>query len=259
MQGSRIIGGVLGVLIVLLIFIIPLPALMPALVIDILWGLNLILGLLLLPKYFLIITIFGLSIQFSFARLILTRGEAFDGIIIRALSSLILYPDGIPSRITVAIIVAILTIVIALIVAKFCTRIRVIAARFTLMAPPLRLMAIDAEYSSGSITKEEAIARRDAFQHENGFYESMDVVSKFIYGSSKISLVITAASIMGGIAIGTFLHGETIYSAMMTYMPLSLGNGFLAQFLCLMQIIAGTIAVRERLVNTPDKRNYIIF
>jgi flagellar biosynthesis protein FlhA len=98
---------------------------------------------------------------------------------------------------------------------------------------------------SGTITEEEAIARRNDLQRESDFYGAMDGASKFISGYEKACLFFTALSIIDGIAIGTLLKGETIYNAMMIYMPLSLCNGFLALFICLLEsIIAGIVVTR---------------
>jgi len=248
------ISGALALMVILLL-LIPFPALL----LDILWGLNLILFLLtlldilyskkiedflLLPTWLLILTGFGFLIQISFTRLILTDGEAFNSRIIRTLSSLMILSGGIQGLITEVTVFLIFTMVRALVADKACTRISEVAARFTLDSLPGKQMAIDAEYSSGAITEKEATAKRNALQRESDFYGAMDGLSKFIFGNFKASLFITAVSIIGGIVISTLLKGETIYSVMMTYISLSLCNGLLAQFLGFMEsIIAGAIVI----------------
>jgi len=264
LKGSFVIIG--GVLMVILVLFIPFPAL----ILDIIWGLNLLLLLLtfllilhfkkvndfsLLPTCLLLLTIFSLLIQISFTRLILTKGETFDGWIIRTLSSLMIGSGGIIGLITGAIIFIIFTIAVALIFTKACTRVSEVAARFTLDSLPGKQMAIDAEYASGTITEEEAIARRNALQRESDFYGAMNGASKFISCYEKACLFITTLSIIGGIAIGTLFKGETIYNAMMTNIPISLGNGFLALFICLMEsIIAGIAVTKAVIANEQNKK-----
>jgi len=256
------------VLMVILVLLVPLPALL----LDILWGLNLILILLtlifsvtwysgkdgyfsLLPSWLLILTVSGLLIQISLTRLILTYGEAFDSRIIRTLSSLMILSGGIIGLIAGVTIFLIFTTVGVLVAVKACTRISEVAARFALDSCVCKDMAIDVEYSSGAITEKEATAKRDALQRESDFYGAMDGLSKFISGNFKASLFFTAVGIIGGIAIGTLLKGETTYSAMVTYIPLSLCNGLLAQFLCLMEsIIASHLVAWTLLFNGMDEK-----
>jgi flagellar biosynthesis component FlhA len=257
-----IIGGVLMVILVLFINF-------PVLLLDILWGLDLILILLillvvlhskkandfsLLPSCLLILTIFSLGIQISFVRHILTNGEAFYDWIIRFLSSIMMLPGGIIGLIMGVIIFIIFTIAVTLIVTKACTRISVVAVRFIQNSLPCKQMVIDAEYVYGTITGEEAIAKKNVFQCESDFYGAIDGVGKFISGYLKACLFITALSIIGGMIIGILLKGEPIYSTMMTYIPLSICNGFLAQFLCLMEsIIVGIVATKAVKTNNFDK------
>jgi flagellar biosynthesis protein FlhA len=240
----------------------------PALILDILWGLNLLLILLtllvmvyikkandfsLLPKCLLLLTVFSLLIHLSFARLILTKGEAFDGMIIRALSSLMMHSGGIQGLLSGIIFFISLVMLTMKIITKGCTRVSEVAARFTLDSCVCKQMAIDVEYESGAITEEEAVARRKDLQDESDFYGAMDGAGKFISGYEKACLYITASSIIAGIAIGTLLNGETIYNAIMTYMSLSICNGFLALFICLMEsIIAGIVVTRVVLANQQN-------
>jgi flagellar biosynthesis protein FlhA len=106
-------------------------------------------------------------------------------------------------------------------------------------------MAIDVEYESGTITEEEAIARRNDLQAESDFYDAMDGAGKYASGYLKASLFLTALSIIGGIAIGTLLKGEPINIAIITYMPLSFCNGSLALFFCFMEsFIAGFVVTK---------------
>jgi len=243
-----------SVLMMILLLLIPLPALL----LDILWGLNLVFVLLilgiklhskkvsessLLPTGLLLSTVIGLLTQISFGRLILTKGEAFDGRIIRLFSSFAAGSGGIKALIMSFVFFIAINLFLALVFIKGAARVAEVAARFTLDALPFKQTGIDEEHNSGTITEREAVAKKDALQRESDFYGALDGASKFISGNFKFSLFITAISIIGGIFIGTSLNGETIYGAMMTYVPLSLANGFIAQFLCFMQLIPGAIVI----------------
>jgi len=180
-------------------------------------------------------------IQISFARLILAKGEDFNGRIIRAL--LITNLDGIQKLIAESISFISFMLFSMLVITKGYTRVSEVAARLTLDFCPGKQMAIEAEYDSGTITEEEAIANKNTLQREVDFYGAMEGASKFIYGYEKVCISITTISIIGGILISTLLNGETIFNALMTYIPLSLCNSYLALFICLIESIIGGIVV----------------
>jgi len=243
---------IVGASMVVLVVLIPLPAFM----LDILWVLNLVFILFtflrilhskknecfrnkyfsFLPSRLLILTVFGLSIQISFTRLILTKGGAFDGRIISTLSSLMMLPGEITGFVTGTIIYIVFTIAVAMVVILAYTHITKITPRITLDFVPSKLMAIDAEYGSGAIADEEVIAAIK-LQRESDFLGAMVGASKFISAKLKASLFITAVGIIAGIAIDKLIYKETIFNAMIAYTPLCLCNGFLAQFTGLMESI----------------------
>jgi len=250
-----IIGSVLGVLMLIFVLLIPIPAIL----LDILWQISLFLVFLLicimdyyekengysfLPMFFIIQTFIGLLIQISFTRIILIKGEEFDDIIIRTVSFFIFNQHEITRQIIASIIFFIFAVIVALVVAKGFIRISELSVMYSMNTLPHKLRNIELEYSYGKITDEEVRSIKNIFQRENNYYNTMLCASKFISYCSKTSLIITLFSIIGGIFIGTLLNGETIYNAMKTYIPLSLINAFLIQYLFLVQIIGGTIATR---------------
>jgi flagellar biosynthesis protein FlhA len=256
----------ISALAVTLVLLIPFPAL----ILDILWGLNLFFVLLhllvtlyskkvndfsLLPTSLLVLTIFNLLLQISFARLILTKGEAFDGKIICALSSLMMLSGGVRGLLSGYVSFISLLILTIIFVTKLRTRISEVAARWTLDSCACKHMAIDTEYVSGAITEGEAIARRNDLQRESDFFGAMDGAGKFISGYLKVCPFITALSIIGGIVIGTLLKGETIFKAMMTYVPLFLCNSSLALFICFLESnIAGFIVTKAVLADEQSEK-----
>jgi len=243
-----------SVVAVVMMLVIPLPTVL----LDALMAMNLILGLLILllvlytrkatdfssfPTVLLVSTVFGLAINVSSTRLILTQGEKFDGRMIRAFSSFVVGSSGTEGLVVGFIIFIVIIIVQALVITKGATRIAEVAARFTLDALPGKQMSIEAEYNSGAITEEESIARKNGLQREVDFYGAMDGSSKFISGNVKVGIVITAVNILGGIIIGAVLHNEPISAAVGTYIAFAIGDGLLSQFPALLVSTATGIIV----------------
>jgi flagellar biosynthesis protein FlhA len=239
---------------VVMMLIIPLPTVL----LDALMAMNLVLSLLILlivlytkkatdfsvfPTLLLVITVFGLALNVSSTRLILTQGEAFDGRMIRAFSSFVVGSGGTEGLVVGFIIFIVIIAVQAVVITKGSTRIAEVAARFALDAMPGKQMAIEAEYNSGAITEEESIIRKNDLQREVDFYGAMDGSSKFVSGNVKVGILITAVNILGGIIIGAVFHGEPISVAIGTYVSFSIGDGLLSQFPALLVSTATGIIV----------------
>ena len=244
----------LGVITVVIMLVIPLPTVL----LDTFMALNLILGLLILlivlyskkptdfnlfPTVLLVVTVFGLALNVSSTRLILTQGEYFDGRMIRAFSTFVVGSRDREGLVVGFIIFVVIIAVQAVVITKGATRVSEVAARFTLDAMPGKQMAIDAEYGSGAITQEEARARKEELQRESDFYGAMDGASKFISGNVKVGIFITAVNILGGIIIGSSIHVEPLLAAVGTYTAFSIGDGLLSQFPALLVSTAMGIVV----------------
>ncbi|MFP4408475.1 MAG: flagellar biosynthesis protein FlhA, partial [Spirochaetaceae bacterium] len=109
-------------------------------------------------------------------------------------------------------------------------RVAEVAARFTLDSLPGKQMAIEAEYNSGSISEEEMSWRKMELEREVDFYGAMDGASKFVSGNVKVGILITLVNIVGGLVVGTTIHGESLQSAVNTYVSLTVGDGLVSQF-----------------------------
>jgi flagellar biosynthesis protein FlhA len=244
----------IGVIVVVVMMIIPLPTWM----LDTLIALNVILSLLVLlivlyaqkptefslfPTVLLVTTVFGLALNVSSTRLILSKGEKFDGRMIRAFSNFVVGSTGSAGIVIGFIIFIIIIAVQVIVITKGATRISEVAARFTLDGMPVRYMAIDTEYSSGSITEEEATRRKAEIQQESQFYGSMDGASKFISGNVKIGVFIVAIDVIGGIIIGVALRGEPLANAVSNYISLCIGDGLVSQLPALLISTAMGIVV----------------
>jgi flagellar biosynthesis component FlhA len=113
------------------------------------------------------------------------------------------------------------------------------------------MMSLETEYSSGSITEEEAQARKKQVQMESDFYGSMDGASKFISGNVKIGIFITFINVLGGIIVGVVMHGEPLGAAVSNYIGFSIGDGLLSQFPALLISTAtGIIVTRSVSIGT---------
>jgi flagellar biosynthesis protein FlhA len=220
--------------------VIPLPAVL----LDTFMALNLILSLLVLlivlytrkavdfnlfPTVLLVVTVFGLALNVSSTRLILSQGAGFQGRMVRAFSTFVVGSGGTEGLVVGFVIFIVIIAVQAVVITKGATRVSEVAARFQLDGMPQKQMSIDAEFNSGSITEEEAQARKRELDLELSFYGSMDGASKFISGNVKIGILITVVNVLGGIIIGALLHGEAIGLALSTYIAFSVGDGLLSQ------------------------------
>jgi len=58
----------------------------------------------------------------------------------------------------------------------------------------------------------------------------MDGASKFVSGNVKVGILITVVNIVGGLIVGTTIHGESISNALYTYVSLTVGDGLVSQF-----------------------------
>ena len=243
-----------AVVAIVMALVIPLPTAL----LDALMAFNLILALLILlivlytrkatdfssfPTVLLVSTVFGLTVNVSSTRLILTQGTRFNGRMIKAFSSFVVGSSGTEGLVVGFVIFIVIIAVQAVVITKGATRIAEVAARFTLDALPGKQMAIEAEYNSGAISEEESISRKNDLQREVDFYGAMDGASKFISGNVKVGILVTVVNILGGIIIGTVIHNETINSAVSTYISFSIGDGLLSQLPALLVSTATGIIV----------------
>jgi flagellar biosynthesis protein FlhA len=252
----------IGVIAVVMMLIIPLPAVL----LDTFMALNLILSLLIIlivlytqralefsvfPTILLVITVFGLAINVSSTRLILSKGPEFDGRLVRAFGSFVVGTGGTEGMVIGIIMFVILIAVQFVVITKGATRVSEVAARFTLDAMPGKQMAVEAEYNAGLITEEEAQKRKSDIQREADFYGAMDGASKFVSGNVKIGIFITLINIIGGLIIGMTIQGLDFQTAADTFVTLTVGDGLLSQLPSLMVSTAtGLIVTRAVSIGT---------
>jgi flagellar biosynthesis protein FlhA len=230
----------IGVIAVVIMLIIPLPAF----ILDTLMAVNIVLSLLTIlivlytkhalefsvfPTLLLIATVFGLALNVSSTRLILSQGSQFQGKLVRAFGTFVVGARGLEGYVIGLIIFVIIIAVQFIVITKGSTRVAEVAARFTLDALPGKQMAIEAEYNSGLITEEEATRKKAELQREADFYGAMDGASKFVAGNVKVALLITVINVLGGMIVGMTIHGEPFSVALDTYVSLTIGDGLVTQ------------------------------
>ncbi len=253
-RGRSDIFVAVGVVLVVMMLIIPLPTVL----LDTFMAINSVLPLLIIlivlyttsalefsvfPSLLLVSTVFGLALNVSSTRLILAQGEDFEGRIVIAFGNFVVGTTGTEGLVIGIIIFIILIAVQFIVITKGATRVAEVAARFTLDALPGKQMAIEAEYNSGAISEEVAQKRKNELEREVDFYGAMDGASKFVSGNVKVGILITVVNIVGGIIVGVTIHGETLAEAASTYIRFAVGDGLVTQFPALLISTATGIIV----------------
>ena len=247
------IGVPLGLVAILAMMILPLPAFM----LDVLFTFNIALSLVIVmavfqvkrpldfaifPTVLLLVTLLRLALNVASTRVVLMHGHEGPhaaGKVIAAFGEFVIggnYAVG-------AVVFIILTIINFVVVTKGAGRISEVSARFTLDAMPGKQMAIDADLNAGLITQDEARARRLEVQSEADFYGSMDGASKFVRGDAIAGILILFINIIGGLGIGTIGHGLAVADAGRTYTLLTIGDGLVTQIPALLLSTAVALLV----------------
>jgi flagellar biosynthesis protein FlhA len=245
----------LGVLTILMVLILPLPAVL----LDFSLAVSIILSVLILmtslfihaplefsafPTILLISTMLRLALNLASTRLILSRGHegtAAAGHVIEAFGNFVM-----SGNFVIGIIVfTILVIVNFVVITKGSGRIAEVAARFNLDAMPGKQMAIDADLSAGLINEQDARARRKHLEDESAFYGAMDGASKFVRGDAIAGLLVVFINVIGGMIIGIAQQGMAFSEAARTYTLLTVGDGLVTQVPALIVSTAAGLLVSK--------------
>ncbi len=241
----------IGVVGIILLLVVPVPAV----VLDFLIIINILLGLVTLlttmfvkkpldfsvfPSLLLVATLFRLGLNVASTRLVL--GDGYAGQVIASFGQVAV--GG--SIIIGAVIFLILVVIQFVVVTKGAERVAEVGARFTLDAMPGKQMAIDADLNAGLITDNQARERRAEVSAEADFYGAMDGASKFVKGDAIAGIIIIIINLIGGIGIGMIQRGMEITEAMSTYSLLTIGDGLVTQIpALLMAVSTGMIVTRS--------------
>jgi flagellar biosynthesis protein FlhA len=249
------LGVPVGIVFIVVMLVVPLPAIL----LDLLIALNITGALLILltsmfiarpldfaafPAVILVMTLFRLALNVSATRLVLLDGYA--GKVIDTFGHFV-----VGGSILVGLIVfAILLVIQFVVITNGAGRVAEVGARFTLDAMPGKQMAIDADLNSGLIDEDEARRRRREVHAEADFYGAMDGASKFVKGDAIAAIIITLVNLVGGFGVGVGQKGMPFSDAVSTYSLLSIGDGLVSQIPALLLSVAtGLIVTRS----TGDK------
>ncbi|MGH6715959.1 MAG: flagellar biosynthesis protein FlhA, partial [Bradyrhizobium sp.] len=253
-----------GILVILVVLIVPLPAFL----LDLFLAISITLSILILmtalfiqtplefssfPTILLISTMLRLSLNLASTKLILAHGHegtAAAGHVIQAFGNFVMGGNFVIGIIVFAILVTVNFVVIT----KGSGRIAEVAARFHLDGMPGKQMAIDADLSAGLIDEKAARERRKALEDESGFFGAMDGASKFVRGDAVAGLMVVFINIIGGIIIGVAQQGLSFSDAAHTYTLLTVGDGLVTQVPALIvSTAAGLLVSKAGISGAADK------
>jgi flagellar biosynthesis protein FlhA len=248
------------VLLVLIMMLVPLPAVM----LDVLFTFNIALSIIVLftainiksfkdfvafPTVLLLTTLLRLSLNVASTRVVLSEGyQGTDaaGKVIEAFGVFL-----ISGNFAVGIVIFIvITIINFVVITKGSGRVAEVSARFALDSMPGKQMAIDADLNAGIIQQSEAKARRAEVAQEADFFGSMDGASKFVRGDAIAGIMILVINLVGGLLVGVLQHDMSFGKALDTYGALTIGDGLVAQIPALIISTAAGILVTR--VATED-------
>jgi flagellar biosynthesis protein FlhA len=250
----------LGLVVILLVMIIPLPSLL----IDVLLSMSITLALLIMivslytkraldfavfPSVLLAATLFRLSLNVASTRLILLRGDEGPGAAGAVIQSFGQFVVG-GNYVVGLVVFTILVIINFLVITKGAGRVAEVAARFTLDAMPGKQMAIDADLNAGLIDDNEARERREEISREANFHGAMDGASKFVKGDAIAGIIITLVNIGAGFVIGVLQKGMPMAEAAANYTILTVGDGLVGQIPALIISTAAGILITRTTKST---------
>ena len=188
------------VLLIMSMLIVPLPSL----ALDMLFTVNIMIGLIIImvsvnvskplefssfPSILLLATMLRLSLNVASTRVVLVNGHQGPGAAGTVIESFGEFVIG-GNYVVGFIIFVILMIINFIVVTKGAGRVSEVIARFTLDALPGKQMAIDADLNAGVIDQEAAKRRREEVAQESDFFGSMDGASKFVRGDAIAGILI---------------------------------------------------------------------
>lgn len=250
----------LAAVIILLVLLVPLPALL----LDVLISFNLMISVVVLlvslyilepvkftsfPNLLLLTTLYRLALNVATSRLILSEGEMGEsaaGAVIKAFGEFVIGGNYIVGFVIFVILLAIQFLVVN----HGAVRSSEVMARFTLDAMPGKQMAVDADLSAGIIDEHEARRRRDDISQSAEFHGAMDGAIRFTQRDAVASILIVVINIVAGFAIGVLQHGMALTDALKTYTILTVGDGVAAAVPSLFISVAAAIVTTRAATET---------
>ena len=248
------------VLLVLIMMLVPLPAIL----LDVLFTFNIALSIIVLftainiktfkdfvafPTVLLLTTLLRLSLNVASTRIVLMEGYKGTDAAGKVIEAFGVFLIG--GNFAVGIVIfMVITIINFVVITKGSGRVAEVSARFALDSMPGKQMAIDADLNAGLIQQEEAKSRRADVAQEADFFGSMDGASKFVRGDAMAGIMILVINLVGGLLIGVLQHNMDFGKALATFAALTIGDGLVAQIPALIISTAAGILVTR--VATED-------
>lgn len=236
--------NIVGVTAVAVIFFLIIP--MPKILIDFFMVVNLAFAIIILlvvvttprasdfqtfPRIVLFQTLFGMSVNISSTRLILSaKSTAGQSDMVKAFARIVAQNEPVIGFVMFIILI----IVQVVVVTKGAGRVSEVAARFSLDSMSQKFFDVDNRLNSGAIDDQEAGRLKDAIRKEIDFYSAMDGASKFVSGNVKAGIAITAINLIGGFIVGMVINNYSFSEAWSIYSNLTIGDGLLSQVPSLM-------------------------
>lgn len=247
-MSARDLSVLLGVILIIVMLVIPLPGWLLSffiltnislalLVILVSMNMDEALKFAVFPTLLLLLTLFRLGLNVSTTRSILSEAEA--GGVVATFGTFVIGGNPLVGF----VVFVILVIIQFLVITKGAERVSEVAARFTLDAMPGKQMSIDADLNAGMINEQQAKDRRKKIENEADFYGAMDGASKFVKGDAIAGIIIVLINIIFGLIIGMVQMGMSFSEAIDTYMRLTVGDGLVSQIPALLISTATGIVV----------------
>ena len=238
---KNLVGAI--AIVVLVAMIVPTPKV----IIDLLMVLNLALAITILlvviytprassfssfPQIILFVTLFGLAINLSSTRLILSaQGTNLNALhntqsaMVQAFANIVA-----GNSLVIGFVFFIILIVVQVaVITKGAGRVSEVAARFTLDSMSVKQFDIDSQLQQGNITPEEAERKKEELRKDIDFYSNMDGASKFVSGNVMAGIFITVVNLIGGFIVGMVFHNLSFQESLGLYTTLTIGDGLLSQ------------------------------
>ncbi|MEE1269123.1 MAG: flagellar biosynthesis protein FlhA [Treponema sp.] len=252
---KNLVGAI--AIVVLVAMIVPTPKV----IIDLLMVLNLALAITILlvviytprassfssfPQIILFVTLFGLAINLSSTRLILSaQGTNLNALhntqsaMVQAFANIVA-----GNSLVIGFVFFIILIVVQVaVITKGAGRVSEVAARFTLDSMSVKQFDIDSQLQQGNITPEEAERKKEELRKDIDFYSNMDGASKFVSGNVMAGIFITVVNLIGGFIVGMVFHNLSFQESLGLYTTLTIGDGLLSQLPSFMLSFATGILV----------------
>ncbi len=251
--------NLIGVVAVIVIVMLVIP--LPKVFIDLLMIVNLAISIVILltvvytprassfssfPQIILFVTLFGLGINISSTRLILSaEGTSLAALrntqsaMVQAFASIVA-----GNNLVIGFVIFVILIVVQVVViTKGAGRVSEVAARFTLDSMSVKQFDIDNQLAQGAITEDEANRMKEELRRDIDFYSNMDGSSKFVSGNVMAGIFITVINLIGGFIVGMVQHHLDFQTSLNLYSTLTIGDGLLSQLPSLMLSFATGILV----------------